>query len=186
MADYTQTIKGTVSKNASDGSSNGWEFYMDVSYTQDLENASSTFTVHQYLKSKYRSYGGGYDYKNTIGSLNTGTKHATTSTVGSTGTNWVTVDIVPVYTKTIAHQENGQISASGNTITLSAYFLAEDTQYSPGACNASVTLTIPQISTEWATYEVYIDNGTSWDKYEAYIDNGTSWDKYTIHVGQES
>lgn len=185
MADFTQTVKGTVSQNASDGSSNGWEHYMEVSYTQDLENASTTFTVHQYLKSKYRRFSGGYSYSNTIGSLTTGTKTATTSDYqGSNSTSWVTVDIVPTYTKTIAHQDNGQISPSGNTITLSSYFLADGGGYGPGTCNASVTLTIPQINTDWATYEIYIDNGSGWDKYEAYIDNGSSWDKYTIHVGQ--
>lgn len=184
MADFTQTVQGTTSKNQSDGSSNGWQFFMDVSYTQNVEEASTTFTVRQYLKAKYRTYGGGYDYKNTIGSSNTGTIHKTTTTVGSTGNNWVTVDLVPTYTQTIYHQDDGNISSSGNKITLKAYFLAKDTQYSPGTCNASVTLTIPKIETEWGTATVYIDNGTSWDKYEAYIDNGSSWDKYTVYLGK--
>lgn len=187
MADYTKTIQGTVSQNASDGSSNGWEFYMEVSYTQDATNNQTTFTVHQYLKSKYRRFASNYSYKNSIGSNNTGTKTVTNTTYyGSDSTSWVIVDIVPEYTVTVTHQSNGQVASGSDSITLSSYFLCDGSGYGPGKCNASVTLTIPQITrglvyidngSSWDAYQVFIDNGSSWDQYIPYIDNGSSWDQ---------
>lgn len=183
MADYTKIIKGTVSQNVSDGSSNGWEFYMEVSYTQDEEACTTTFTVHQYLKAKYRRFASNYSYKNSVGSYNTGTKTVTNTTYyGNQEAKWVTVDIVPEYTKTITHQSNGQVLSGSDTIELSAYFLCDGGGYGPGTCNASVTLTIPQI----ITGAVYIDNGSSWDKYIPYIDNGSSWDKYIPYIDNGS
>lgn len=187
MASYEQNgIQGTVSQNASDGTSSGWQFFMDVSYEQNSANNQTTFTVHQYLKSRYYRYNGGYDYENTIGSESTGVITATTpGTVGTSGAGPVTVDIVPKYTATIDHRSDGTIS-SDNKIKLSSYFYANYSS-APGTCKASVTLTIPKINRglvyvndgegNWSGHAVFIFDGTDWVQHAPYVFENGEWNE---------